>query len=142
MFTESLRGPRRRLGVRAVLHLLWLVALLVACRGLLGAWIAPSLTDASRVQICTPLGMQWLVLGEVQPGEDLPDPGEHPPCLGASLHAAVWPSPTPVPRTWSGACAPVLEPDAEAAEARHRWDHARRVLLMAAMRAPPQGLKA
>jgi len=138
MFTDGLRGPHRRPGVRAGLHLLWLVMLGVACRGLLGAWIVPWLTDAPRVQICTPQGMQWLVLGEVQPGEDLPDPGDHPPCLGATLHAAVWPSPMPVPRPWGGARTPVRGPHAEAAEARHLWDHARRVLLMAVMRAPPR----
>ncbi len=123
--------------VRRWLHLLWQCALFSALHGTLGAWVVPAWSGQTAVEICTPQGMQWVVLDEHAPGAPA-DPaaeGLAQPCVWASAHLTLLAqspalrhgAPQPAERLRMGRQA--FDPPSDCAE---------RVLLMAPMRAPPR----
>ncbi len=126
----------------------WLFTLLVclafsAMHGLLGAWVVPAVASGPVFEVCTPQGVQWVLMDDTEssrlggqtPAKPVPQ-GLAQPCVWAMAHVAVPPVPL----------APILV----AAEIRfiapprtsNRWTlagpgNAVRVLLMSPMRAPP-----
>jgi hypothetical protein len=123
--------------VRRWLRTLLLCALFSALHGTLGAWVVSSINDGPVVQICTPQGMQWVDPGELSgEGSDPLEAADSAlqPCVWAGAHVALGAAVT------ASACR--QEPCSAASPTRvqslaPRSDHARRVLLMSAMRAPP-----
>ena len=129
--------PLKATGVRHWLRALLVCALFSALHGTVGAWVVPALGSQGAVQICTPHGLQWVGLEDVAPGD-----GDQPastdrllqPCAWSTAHVAIA---SPLPRLR------IFVPSVSAAQ-RKQWeapwppnDHAQRVLLMSAMRAPP-----
>ncbi|MGB4060603.1 MAG: hypothetical protein WBK26_10350 [Burkholderiaceae bacterium] len=111
---------------------------------LLGAWVVPAVASGPVAEICTPTGMQWVVLdgsdavsgSRERPGEPMPQGWQHP-CAWTMAHVATPPTPYP------GQRAPVWnhEPELRLSHC-NPWAArlpatAERVLLMAPMRAPP-----
>ena len=128
--------PCSTASVRHWLHLLWLCTLFSALHGTLGAWVVPAWSGQTAVEICTPQGMQWVALDDSAPGESDPaQPGLAQPCVWSAAHVAMVGAPPPL-----RACAP--QHTRPLAPANHRPsppdDSTERVLLMSAMRAPPQ----
>lgn len=129
--------PLEATRVRHWLRAMLMCALFSALHGTLGAWIVPVISSQEAVQICTPQGLQWVSLEDQAPGDsDQPTPTDHllQPCAWSSAHVAIA---NALPRLRT--CLPFV-----AAIQRREWetpwppsDHARRVLLMSAMRAPP-----
>ena len=126
----------------------WLRCLLIcvafsALHGLLGAWVVPAVASGPVFEVCTPQGVQWVLmddtdssrLGGQAPEKPLPQ-GLAQPCVWAMAHVAA----PPVPLAPAALVANVhsavrpMSPD--------RWEvagpgNAVRVLLMSPMRAPP-----
>lgn len=123
--------------VRRWLRLLWLCALFSALHGTLGAWVVPVWAGQAAVQICTPQGMQWVVLDEHAP--DAPAepaaPGWVQPCVWACAHLALVSQP---PALRHGAPQPADRLCMGRQSTNPPSDRAERVLLMAPMRAPPR----
>lgn len=147
------RGRGRTAGSsrRRWLHLLWLCTVFSALHGLLGAWVVPAVASGPVAEICTPTGMQWVVLdGAPTATSTLADPaqpanpagkgwpqGLAQPCVWAMAHVATPPSPlhSQLPPGWITQPATLLAyPSQRAARLPAT---AERVLLMAPMRAPP-----
>lgn len=130
--------PLRPARVRHWLRWLLACALFSALHNPVGAWVVSALGDGPVVQVCTPLGMQWVQLDAVASGaqQDDSDGPVAPPlaCVWAMAHQAL--EPTVVLATGAGLARQgggfclgrSLSPPS---------DRAWRVLLMSAMRAPP-----
>ncbi len=132
--------PCSTVSVRRWLRLLWLCTLFSALHGTLGAWVVPAWSGQTAVEICTPQGMQWVVLDERAPDNpaDPADPaaqGLAQPCVWASAHLTLLAQPSalhhgaPLPAERLSLGRQPLDPPSDRAE---------RVLLMAPMRAPPR----
>ncbi len=115
-----------------------LVAVLFsAMHALLGAWVVPAVASGPVAEICTPTGMQWVVLDDAPAPDKSWPKGLAQPCVWAMAHVATPPAPYP------GQRAPVWnhEPELRLSHG-NQWAArlpatAERVLLMAPMRAPP-----
>lgn len=133
------------------LHLLWLSTVFSALHGLLGAWVVPAVASGPVAEICTPIGMQWVVLdGAPTAISTLADPaqpanpagkgwpqGLAQPCVWAMAHVATLYQPVsaqPAPGWITRPGAPL---DRSGQRAARLPATAERVLLMAPMRAPP-----
>jgi hypothetical protein len=114
-----------------------------AVHGWLGALVVPALTDGPVAEICTPQGVQWVALNAV--GTAVPDGGGQPewpqglakPCAWSMAHVTV-----PLPPLAEGCVLPHQAPVQQGqgwshTPGEHGHDLPVRVLLMAAMRAPP-----
>lgn len=124
--------------VRGWLRLLLLCSLFSALHAPLGGWVLATFSQQVVVQVCTPQGMQWVALDDVDAGR--PE-GEHSeptvtlqPCAWAASQSAL-----PGPALTDGVLAGIFGgpvgcvlPDPPPS------DHVSRVLLMSPMRAPPQ----
>jgi hypothetical protein len=88
--------------VRRCLRWLLVCVAFSALHGTLGAWVVPAWSGQTAVEICTPQGMQWVVLDEHAPDEpaNLDDPGDAAaqglaqPCVWASAHLTLLAQPT------------------------------------------------
>lgn len=139
MTTRRPLMPLTAAGARRWLRALLLCALFSALHGTVGAWVVPSVSNGSAVQICTPQGMQWVGLGELAGEGDGGEPmgaaaSALQPCVWAAAHVAIG-SAAP-PSAWVPEPCPAVTP-AQVQPHPPQSDHARRVLLMSAMRAPP-----
>lgn len=128
----------RPAGVRHWLRLLLACVLFSAVHGTLGAWVVSSITQGPVVQVCTPLGMQWVQLDTAASGPQQDDSGgtitPQLVCVWAMAHQALEPSVAlatgaGLARHGGGFCLG-RSPSPPS-------DRAWRVLLMSAMRAPP-----
>lgn len=121
------------------LRVLLLSTLFAALQGTLGGWVVPAVAGAPAVLICTAQGPVWVALGAdpadraYGAGQDA-DQARGMPCAWASAHLALAPA-TAMPGPQRNLFRNLVVPAP--------WttppptDHARRVLLMSAMRAPP-----
>lgn len=131
------RFPLRH--TRHWLRLLLLSTLFAALQGTLGGWVVPAVAGAPAVLICTAQGSVWVPLGAdsadgAYGADQDADQAHGMPCAWASAHLALAPAHAVPGARWirSGNLA---EPPPQTAPPP--TDHARRVLLMSAMRAPP-----
>lgn len=137
MKTPSLLGMTAA-QARRWLHMLLLCSLFAALHGTLGAWVVPALNPAGAVQICTPQGLQWVALEQDATAggqEDTLPAGGSQACVWTAAQLAMAPglnsASLPVPP-------PVFRGSERPQSSRlHLAEHAQRVLLMSAMRAPP-----
>lgn len=125
------------------MRLLLACTLFSALQGLAGAWVVSSLAHGPVVEVCTPLGMQWVTVESLETDAEAPGPddllwpqGLAKPCAWAMAHLVV---PSGVDRVREA----VPQPRPAVASApRIAWvapvpDTVDRVLLNAPMRAPP-----
>lgn len=131
------RGRGRAGGRRRWLHLLWLCTVFSALYGLLGAWVVPAVASGPVAEICTPTGMQWVLLDDAPAPEKSWPKGLAQPCVWAMAHVATPPSPlhSQLPPGWI--TRPGVPFDRSGQRAARLPATADRVLLMAPMRAPP-----
>ena len=113
-----------------------------ALHGLFGAWVVPAVASGPVFEVCTPQGLQWVLMDDAESsrlsGQDAPEPlpqGLAKPCVWAAALLGVQPGSVDgrlalaLPERVSlplGAGTEVITSDTM-----------RRVLLMAPMRAPP-----
>ncbi len=130
--------PLKATGVRHWLRALLVCALFSALHGTVGAWVVPVLSSQGAVQICTPHGLQWVALepdaGADGKEDDVPA-GWSQVCVWAGAQVVMTPG-------LNTASLPVSPPIFQGSgrqhvSALHLAEHAQRVLLMSAMRAPP-----
>lgn len=126
----------------------WLRALLVctvfaALQGTLGAWVVPAVSGSPAVEVCTPQGMQWVVLeagaeaGNPSEGEGSnPSTGSGVPCAWAAARVSVPPRASSL-ETPLHHPAPLMRPSPALDSGPLARSGIERVLLMAPMRAPP-----
>ena len=119
------------------LHLLWVCTVFSALHGLLGAWVVPAIASGPVAEICTPTGMQWVVLDDAPAPDKSWPKGLAQPCVWAMAHVATPPSPlhSQLPPGWI--TRPGVPFDRSGQRAARLPATADRVLLMAPMRAPP-----
>lgn len=119
------------------LHLLWVCTVFSALHGLLGAWVVPAVASGPVAEICTPTGMQWVVLDDAPAPDKSWPKGLAQPCVWAMAHVATPPSPldSQLPPGWI--TRPGVPFDRSGQRAARLPATADRVLLMAPMRAPP-----
>lgn len=123
---------------RRWLRMLLLCSLFAALHGTLGAWTVSALNPEGAVQICTPQGLQWVALDQdatADGKEDAVPAGGSQVCVWAGAQVAMTPglntASLPVPP-------PVFRGSGRSqASGLQLAEHAQRVLLMSAMRAPP-----
>ncbi len=129
--------PLRPARVRHWLRWLLACALFSALHSPVGAWVVSTIGHGPVVQVCTPQGMQWVQLDELGSKGQLDDTllaTAQQPCVWTAAHSALEP-------LESGAVPGDLAAGQvycqRACQAPPPNDHAQRVLLMSAMRAPP-----
>lgn len=127
----SLSPARARHWLRGVL----LCMLFASLHSTVGAWLVPAISQAPVVQVCTSQGMQWVAIDEA-PEDGAPVPIQNHACVWAAAHVALTETQPPVhgQSSWDSASRHTAAP---CAAAPPRCDHAWRVLLSSAMRAPP-----
>ena len=108
-----------------------------ALHGLLGAWVVPAVASGPVAEICTPTGMQWVVLDDAPAPDKSWPKGLAQPCVWAMAHVATPLSPlrSQLPPGWI--TRPGVPFDRSGQRAARLPATAERVLLMAPMRAPP-----
>ncbi len=130
--------PLRPDVVRRWLRLLLLCSLFSALHAPIGAWVVSSISQQAVVQICTPQGLQWVGLDPAAADPAQPEPSGQAkplqPCVWAAAQLAIAPPCSPDGR-FPGAAAG--DTPAWVMSLAPPSDHAQRVLLMSAMRAPP-----
>lgn len=145
-----LRWPSQRAAWLLGLRLTLLALLFSALQGTLGAWLLPLLAQRPVAEICTPRGMQWVVLESAPvassvaalPGMPEPDRPDWPqglakPCVWAMAQVGLPCGPDPAGNLVTAALHADLQPVPIDA-LRRAPDTITRVLLMAPMRAPPR----
>ncbi|MBA4256241.1 MAG: hypothetical protein C0445_10240 [Polaromonas sp.] len=113
-----------------------------ALQGLLGAWVVPAMASEPLVEICTPSGMQWVILDSL-PDSDGPanwPQGLAKPCVWAMAHMAMPSVPCSDDKTGSPPLTDGLPAAVAGLGAISMAGGAARVLLMAPMRAPPRSV--
>lgn len=132
--------PLSAVSAQRWLRVLLLCALFSALHGTVGAWVVKAISAEPAVQVCTPHGPQWISLGERSEGGDGVPHGAASalqPCVWAAAHVAIGTAITAP--AWAVDSCPVATPT-RVPPLPPQSDHARRVLLMSAMRAPPRTL--
>ena len=115
-----------------------LVAVLFsAMHALLGAWVVPAVASGPVAEICTPTGMQWVVLDDAPAPDKSWPKGLAQPCVWAMAHVATLYQPVSAQPAPGWITRPGVPFDRSGQRAVRLPATAERVLLMAPMRAPP-----
>jgi hypothetical protein len=130
----------RRRGARLWLRLLLLCMLFSASHVTLGAWVVTSVADGQPVvQLCTPQGVQWVVLDAGVTEQDRETADESmAPCVWASAHVAAAP---PLSAGLKLVAQNRQVADLAPIEEGQPSGRVQRVLLMSAMRGPPTAMR-